>query len=241
MSGVARLSVAGRLIAGGNTEFITGAPQFPGANPVSYQGIARLTAGHRVPIRVEYSTGVSIAGAELHLGWQPPNPALIARAVAAARRARVAVVFANDVSSEGMDRPSLNLPGDEDRPIEAVAAANPRTIVVLHTGGPVLMPWRLKVAAILEAWYPGQQSGRAIAESLFGDVDPAGRLPVTFPASPGQGPTANPAAFPGIGSTVRYAGGCSSAIATTTTSGSNRSTRLDTDSPTRRSRSGRRR
>jgi beta-glucosidase len=135
------------------------------------------------------------------------QPALIARAVAAARRARVAVVFANDVSSDGMDRPSLNLPGDQDRLIEAVAAANPRTIVVLHTGGPVLMPWRLKVAAILEAWYPGQQSGRAIAETLFGDVDPAGRLPVTFPASPGQGPTANPAAFPGIGSTVRYAEG----------------------------------
>ena len=66
---------------------------------------------------------------------------MLARAVQAARRARVAIVFVNDVSSEGMDRTSLELPGDQDRLIEAVAAANPRTIVVLHTAGPVLMPW----------------------------------------------------------------------------------------------------
>ncbi|MGI8506696.1 MAG: glycoside hydrolase family 3 protein [Solirubrobacteraceae bacterium] len=207
MSGIARLFIAGRLVAAGNTEFVTGAPQYPGANPVSYQGMVRLTAGRKVAIRVDYSTGVSIAGAELHLGWQPPEPGLIAHAVAAARRAKVAVVFANDVSSEGMDRPSLRLPGDQDRLIEAVTAANPRTIVVLHTAGPVLMPWRSKVAAILEAWYPGQQSGRAIAETLFGDVDPSGRLPVTFPASAHQGPTGSPTgagSFPGIGNTVRY-------------------------------------
>lgn len=204
MSGIARLFIAGRLVAAGNTEFITGAPQYPGANPVSYQGMVRLTAGRRVPIRVEYSTGVSIAGAELHLGWEPPEPSVIARAVAAARKAKVAVVFANDVSSEGMERPSLQLPGDQNRLIEAVAATNPRTIVVLHTAGPVLMPWHSKVAAILEAWYPGQQSGRAIAQTLFGDVDPSGRLPVTFPASARQGPTTTPATFPGLGNTVRY-------------------------------------
>lgn len=204
MSGIARLVIGGKLIASGNTEFITGAPAYPGANPISFQGSVRLTAGHRVPITVAYSTGASIAGAQLHLGWEPPDPSLIARAVAAARRAKVAVVFANDVSSEGMDRPSLDLPGDQDRLIEAVAAANPRTIVVLHTAGPVLMPWRAKVAAIVEAWYPGEQSGRAIAETLFGDVDPSGRLPVTFPASGRQGPTVTPGAFPGIGNVVRY-------------------------------------
>ena len=204
VSGTARLFIAGRQIAAPDTEFITGAPQYPGANPVTYQANVELTAGHRVPIRVEYSTGVSIAGAELHLGWEPPDPQLIGRAVAAARRASVAVVFANDVSSEGMDRPSLELPADQDRLIAAVAAANPRTIVVLHTGGPVLMPWRGKVAAIVEAWYPGQQSGQAIAKTLFGDVDPSGRLPVTFPASARQGPTAAPAAFPGVANVVRY-------------------------------------
>lgn len=204
VSGTARLFIAGRQIAAGNTEFITGAPQYPGANPVSYQATVELTAGDTVPIRVEYTTGVSIAGAELHLGWEPPDPQLINHAVAVARKATVAVVFANDVSSEGMDRPSLELPADQDRLIAAVAAANRRTIVVLHTAGPVLMPWRSKVAAIVEAWYPGQQSGQAIAKTLFGDVDPSGRLPVTFPASAGQGPTAAPAAFPGVANVVRY-------------------------------------
>jgi len=207
VSGIARLFIAGRQIAAGNTEFITGAPHYPGANAISFQANVRLTAGHKVPITVEYSTGVSIAGAELHLGWEPPNPRLISQAVAAARRAKVAVVFANDVSSEGMDRPSLELPGDQNRLIEAVASANPHTIVVLHTAGPVLMPWCSKVAAIVEAWYPGQQSGRAIAEMLFGDVDPSGRLPVTFPASERQGPTATHAAFPGVGNVVHYAEG----------------------------------
>ena len=98
-------------------------------------------------------------GAELHLGWEPPNPKPIQQAVAAAKRAQVAVVFANDSTSEGADRASLALPGDQDRLIEAVALANHHTIVVLHTAGPVLMPWRNKVAAIVEAWYPGQMSG----------------------------------------------------------------------------------
>ena len=91
-------------------------------------------------------------------------------------------MFANDVTAEGMDRSDLSLPGDQDQLIEAVAKANPRTVVVLHTASAVLMPWRKRVAGIVEAWYPGQQSGAAIAKTLFGDVDPSGRLPVTFPA-----------------------------------------------------------
>jgi beta-glucosidase len=80
-------------------------------------------------------------------------------------------------------------------------------VVVLHTSGPVLMPWRRRVAGIVEAWYPGQQSGRAVAKTLFGDVDPSGRLPVTWPASSRQGPTATPAAYPGVDDTVHYAEG----------------------------------
>ena len=79
-----------------------------------------------------------------------------------------------------MDRGSLALPGDQDALVDAVADANPRTIVVLHSAGPVLVP-SLKVAAVVEAWYPGQQSGAAIAAVLFGDLEPTGRLPVTFP------------------------------------------------------------
>jgi beta-glucosidase len=107
-----------------------------------------------------------------------------------------------------MDRSSLSLPGDQDQLIEAVAKANPRTVVVLHTASGVLMPWRDKVAAIVEAWYPGQQSGAAIAKTLFGDVDPSGRLPVTFPASESQGPTGNdPVRYPGIDNVAQYSEG----------------------------------
>jgi beta-glucosidase len=81
---------------------------------------------------------------------------------------------------------------------------NPRTIVVLHTAGPVLMPWLAQVAGVVEAWYPGEQSGNAIAAVLFGDADPAGRLPMTFPASESQGPTTQLAQYPGVGGEVHY-------------------------------------
>src|SRR5205823_3148480 len=109
--------------------------------------------------------------------------------------------FANDAQGEGMDRVSLALPGDQDELITAVAAANPRTIVVLNTGGPVLMPWLGDVEAALEAWYPGQQFGAAVAAVLFGEADPGGRLPVTFPASDEQGPAprSQPQRYPGVG------------------------------------------
>ena len=206
-AGVATLTVNGRQIISTNTEYVTGAPQFPGAPPLVSLGSLRLRAQHPVKIAVDYSTGVSIGGAELHLGWEQPNPKTIQQAVAAAKAAQVAVVFANDRTGEGMDRSSLALQGDQDRLIEAVAKVNRRTIVVLHTAGPVLMPWRDKVAAIVEAWYPGQMSGRAIAQTLFGDVDPSGRLPVTWPATAKQGPTASTQAFPGINNTVPYAEG----------------------------------
>ncbi len=205
-SGNARLFINGQQVITGDTEWVNIAP---GSAPdQSFQGLVDLTAGQKVPITVEYATQSSAAGAELHLGWQPPDPSLRAQAVAAARRADVAVVFANDVTGEGMDRPSLSLPGDQDQLIEAVARVNPRTVVVLHTASAVLMPWRDQVAAIVEAWYPGQQSGQAIAKTLFGDVDPSGRLPVTFPASVSQGPTANdPARYPGINNVAQYSEG----------------------------------
>jgi hypothetical protein len=89
--------------------------------------------------------------------------------------------------------------GDQDSLISAVAAANKRTVVVLETGAPVLTPWRGSIAALLEAWYPGEDGGTAIAHVLFGDVDPGGRLPATFPAQYSQEPTANdPSSYPGV-------------------------------------------
>ena len=111
----------------------------------------------------------------------------VAAAVEAAKHADVAVVFATQWRAEGQDA-SLTLDGHQDALIEAVATANPHTIVVLETGGAVLMPWASKVGAIVEAWYPGAEGGRSIARVLFGQVNPSGKLPITFPASLDQLP-----------------------------------------------------
>jgi beta-glucosidase len=100
-----------------------------------------------------------------------------------ARRCDVAVVFVNKLESEGYDSPDLTLPLGQDALVEAVTAANPNVVVVLETGNPAAMPWRHQVRAVLQAWYPGQAGGRAIAEVLTGAVNPSGRLPITFPAS----------------------------------------------------------
>ena len=112
-----------------------------------------------------------------------------ARAASVAAAAEVAVVFVSQWASEGMDLPSLNFTDvvhsayNQDALVSAVAAANPRTIVVMENGGPQIMPWLNQVAAVLEAWYPGQRGGEAIANLLFGSVNPSGKLPMTFPAS----------------------------------------------------------
>lgn len=106
-----------------------------------------------------------------------------AAAAALAKKSQVAIVFAVQHESEGMDLKNLSLPDNQDALIEAVAAANPHTIVVLESGGAVLMPWLNKVSAVLEAWYPGIRGSEAIANLLFGDVNPSGRLPITFPVS----------------------------------------------------------
>jgi len=112
----------------------------------------------------------------------------VADAVAAAKKADVAVVFATQWMSEGIDVPDLSLPYGQDELIAAVAAANPHTIVVLENGGPLVMPWLGKTAAVVEAWFPGARGGEAITSVLYGDTNPSGHLPVTFPASVDQLP-----------------------------------------------------
>jgi beta-glucosidase len=111
-----------------------------------------------------------------------------ASAAAAAQGADVVLFFADQWMSEGMDRPTLALPHGQDAIISAVAAANPNTIVILETGGPVSMPWAPQVAGILESWFPGIGGAEAIADVLFGRVNPSGKLPVTFAASESQLP-----------------------------------------------------
>lgn len=113
-------------------------------------------------------------------------------AATAARGADLAIVFAWQWQSEAQDAATLSLPDGQDGLIDAVAAANRKTLVVLETGGPVLMPWLARVPAVLQAWYPGQRGGEAIARILTGDVNPSGRLPITFPARAEQSPRAAP-------------------------------------------------
>lgn len=127
------------------------------------------------------------------------------RAAAAAKAADLAIVVATDHYGEGADRNCLslecpNINGNQDGLINAVAAAQSKTVVVLESGGADLTPWRSKIAGLVQAWYPGANGGPAIAKVLFGDVDPGGRLPVTFPDSQSQLPTSvSKARYPGSG------------------------------------------
>jgi beta-glucosidase len=130
----------------------------------------------------------------------------IMEAVSLAKSADVAIVMVGDRESEGRDHP-LTLTNNQDELIEAVAAANPHTIVVLKTGSTILMPWLDKVPAILEAWYPGEEDGNAVAAVLFGDVNPSGKLPLTFPKQLSDLPANTPAQYPGTNRVVNYSEG----------------------------------
>ena len=163
-----------RTYAGGGGSSFVG-----GASPVT--PLTALTARAA-------KAGVSVVSSD---GSDP------AAAAALAHQASVAVVFVYDTEREGLDRDGLELPNGQDQLVEQVAAANPHTIVVLDTGGPVLMPWLDRVSGVVEAWYPGQRDGDAIAAVLFGDVDPSGRLPQTFPPSDSAVPASTPGQWPG--------------------------------------------
>jgi beta-glucosidase len=131
---------------------------------------------------IELRKQLAAARIEFDPGISPAEAALVAR------RADVAIVFAVRVEGEGFDSVDLSLPWGQDAVIAAVADANPNTVVVLETGNPVAMPWRDAVNAIVQAWYPGQAGGQAIAEVIAGRVNPSGRLPVTFPVDLSQTP-----------------------------------------------------
>ncbi len=176
--------------------------------PGTWSAARYLTAGHRYRMQLNWLPLDNQDGTKstMAVGLAYESSA-VAAAAAAARRAQVAVVFAADYSGETFDRPTLQLPGDENALIDAVAAANPHTVVVLDTSGPVLMPWLNRVSAVLEAWYPGEEDGAAIAAVLAGDYDPSGHLPVTFPASQTATAVSSPAQWPGTDFVSSYSEG----------------------------------
>ncbi len=138
----------------------------------------------------ELPKALPLAQFDFDPGYTPAEAALTAE------RSDVVIFFGIRVEGEGFDSADLSLPWGQDAVIDAVASANPNTMVVLETGNPVSMPWRDKVKAIVQAWFPGQAGGQAIAEVLSGAVNPSGRLPVTFPESLEQTPRPE---LPGLG------------------------------------------
>ena len=144
-----------------------------------------LAAGQKIRIQVDYRWEGSDDWRWLRIGHLPPTAQdPIGEAVALARESDVVIVVAgltNEWESESFDRINMQLPGSQDDLIEELARANPNTVVVLNAGSPLLMPWAERVPAILEQWYNSQECGNALADILFGDVNPSGKLPTTFP------------------------------------------------------------
>jgi beta-glucosidase len=169
--------------------------------------VAASTGGggssHVIPL---YSIA-PIDGIEAHLPLQTHVDLLdgsdLEAAVGAAKHDNLVIVMVGDSETESRDHP-IELPAAQNTMIAAVAAANPKTIVVLKSGSALLMPWIDSVAAVLEAWYPGEEDGNAVADVLFGDVNPSGKLPMTFPASVDQTFARNPDWYPGNGQEVHY-------------------------------------
>ena len=210
-AGLARVYVEGVLIADAWTGWTRGRTFFEeGCDEVV--GKVQLEAGRPYTVVIEFAAKdtVNLIVYGLRVGIALPlGEDAIAQAVAAAAQAEVALIFAGrsgEWDTEGSDLLDIRLPGRQDALIAAVCAANPRTIVVLQTGGPIEMPWLSKAAAVLQAWYPGQEAGNAIADVIFGDVDPGGRLPQTFPTRIEDNPTRSqdPEIYPGLDGKVRY-------------------------------------
>ncbi|KPH06492.1 beta-glucosidase (plasmid) [Rhizobium acidisoli] len=215
-AGLARLFVDGALTVDGHDGWTRGENYFGTAND-EQRGTMALEAGGAYAVTVEYepsiASGEGINLIAVRFGVEKPlGEADIEAAVETARNADLALLFVGrdgEWDTEGLDLPDMRLPGRQEELIERVVAANANTVVVLQTGGPVEMPWLGKVRAVLQIWYPGQELGNAVADVLFGDAEPGGRLPQTFPKalSDNSAITGDPAVYPGKDGHVRYAEG----------------------------------
>jgi beta-glucosidase len=187
-AGVGRLALAvdGETIADVETP-VPADPVETMTRPGQVLGTVWLTAGQEAAMRLDFRPSADAEGplaVRLGVVASPDEEAALDEAVRAAAAADVAVLVvgsAETTESEGFDRETLRLPGRQDELIERVSAANPRTVVVVNAGMPVLMPWAGRVAAVLYAWLPGQSIGEALADVLLGRAEPGGRLPVTMP------------------------------------------------------------
>jgi len=215
-AGLARLYVDGKLIVNGYDGWARGANYFGTANVEQRQGV-HLEAGQSYKVMIEYcssaTTGEGINLTAVRFGVEKPlGEEAMLDAVEKARNADVVLLFVGrdgEWDTEGLDLPDMRLPGRQEELIDRVAAANANTIVVLQTGGPIEMPWLDKVRAVLQMWYPGQELGHAVADVLFGDVEPGGRLPQTFPKrlSDNSAIVGDASVYPGKDGHVRYAEG----------------------------------
>ncbi|WP_129667655.1 beta-glucosidase family protein [Phytoactinopolyspora endophytica] len=209
--GTARIVVDGECVLDGTLEPDSDDLASQLLSPPSMSAEIAVTEGVPIEIRAEYELadrpGALARSLAFTLGIEPhvADPAqLIAAASGAARAADVAVVVVgtNDkVESEGYDRGSLDLPGRQDDLVRAVTAANPRTVVIVNSGSPVLMPWRDEVAAILVSYFGGQEFGHALADILSGRAEPGGRLPTTWPGTLDDVPVLDVTPVDGV---VRY-------------------------------------
>jgi len=155
------------------------------------EGSIKLEAGHAYPIRLDYEGSSTERFRVLSFGMRAPT-GTIDEAVTAAKAADAAIVFVGSsdaTETEGSDRTTMDLYGDQNTLVDAVLAANPNTVVVVNAGAPVTMPWADKAKAVLLEWLPGQEAGNAVADVLFGTVDPSGHLPETFPKRYEDNPT----------------------------------------------------
>ncbi len=170
------------VLSGGGSSQVRSVGGAPVETPLAYGGsasFARITYHASSPLA---ALRKALPGAQVT--WMDGRN--FNATVDAARGADMAIVFATQWTTEADDVPDLRLPDHQDALIAAIVAVQPRTVAVLETGGPVLMPWIDKVPAVVEAWYPGQRGGEAIANILTGKINPSGRLPITFPADASQ-------------------------------------------------------
>jgi beta-glucosidase len=207
--GPSRVTIDGRVIFDGITNALPKGEAFFGMGSDEYVTTEQFEAGREYEIVVEYQalTPQFIHGAQLGIRAVPPAD-LMDRAVAAAAKADVALVVVgtnNDWESEGYDRKTIALPGEQDELVRRVAAVNKKTIVIVNTGAPVAMPWVDEVAGVIHVWFGGEEMAGALTDVLTGVTDPSGRLPTTFPKRIEDTPAFDN--FPGEHSQVRYGEG----------------------------------